>query len=83
MQVMHARELSRRLHDRGVTNITVNSLHPGFVDTNLTRNGSWLMQTVMSPIKALFAFNETDGAKTQIYLATSTQVEGVTGKYFE
>jgi len=31
----------------------------------------------------LFAINEEKGAQTSIYLASSPEVEGVTGKYFD
>jgi len=81
--VMHARELAKRLRQKGITNVTVNSLHPGFVDTNLTKEGSWLLKQAMRPAKALFALKSTDGAKTSIYLSTSAKVEGTSGKYYE
>ena len=31
----------------------------------------------------MFAISETNGARTSIYLASSPDVEGVTGKYFD
>ncbi len=71
-------ELARRLEG---TNVTANCLHPGFVNTGFGKNnnalynaGLFLMQPIMiSPQK---------GAETSIYLASSPEVEGVTGKYF-
>jgi len=37
---------------------------------------------VMDPVHALFAKSPMKGAETPIYLASSPDVEGVTGKYF-
>ena len=71
-------ELARRLAGTGVT---VNCLHPGFVATNFTAgNGGmgWLLRRAAS----LFALTIDEGAKTTIYLASSPEVEGITGRYF-
>jgi retinol dehydrogenase 12 len=72
-------ELARRLQGSGVT---VNALHPGFVATNFGRSNGGLF----NPLFRLFqigAISPEEGAKTSIYLATSPEVEGVTGKYFD
>jgi NAD(P)-dependent dehydrogenase (short-subunit alcohol dehydrogenase family) len=71
-------ELSRRWMD---TNITVNALHPGFINTHLGKQNR-LVQMVMDPVHALLAKSPRKGAETPIYLATSKDVEGVTGQYF-
>ncbi len=71
-------ELARRLEGSGVT---VNALHPGFVATNLAANNGWLVRLFL-PLVHLFAISPEEGAQTAIYLATSPEVEGVTGKYF-
>ena len=77
--VLHAYELSRRLDaDR----VTVNALHPGFVSTRLARNNGLVFQLVM-PLMRIIARSPEEGARTSVYLATSPQVQGVTGKYFE
>lgn len=76
--VLFTYELARRLEGTGVT---VNALHPGFVRSNFGRNNGFISQiamTLLSPI----AISEEKGAKTSIYLASSPEVEGVTGKYF-
>ena len=63
-------ELARRLEG---TNVTVNAVHPGFVNTNFQRAAGLNMRGSLTP---------EEGADTQIWLATSPDVEGVTGKYF-
>ncbi len=73
-----AYELSKRLEGKGVT---VNAVHPGFVRTNLGSGSSaWWRYGVA--FMALFGRNVKKGAQTSIYLASSPEVEGVTGKYF-
>jgi len=79
--VMTAYALARRLEGSGVT---ANSLHPGFVATNLGSGN----RIPVKPFMALFrltgrAIGVRDGADTPIYLASSPDVEGVTGKYFD
>jgi NAD(P)-dependent dehydrogenase (short-subunit alcohol dehydrogenase family) len=76
--ILFARELSRRLAGKGVT---ANALHPGFVASNFGRDNPGLSGLTM-PIAMLFAISEEEGAKTSLYLATSPDVEGVSGKYF-
>lgn len=73
-------ELARRLDG---TKVTANCLHPGFVATRFGDNNSGWMRTVFGLAKSLLAKSETDGAKTSIYLASSPEVEGVSGTYFD
>jgi NAD(P)-dependent dehydrogenase (short-subunit alcohol dehydrogenase family) len=76
--VLFTYELARRLKGTGVT---ATALHPGFVATRLgSSNGglvaplSWLaMRTGASP---------RQGAQTGIYLASSPEVEGISGEFF-
>lgn len=76
--ILFTAELARRLED---TAVTANSLHPGFVRSNLGKNNSGLMKFIL-PVIQLLATNEDKGAQTSIYLASSSEVEGVTGKFF-
>jgi NAD(P)-dependent dehydrogenase (short-subunit alcohol dehydrogenase family) len=80
--VMFTYALARRLEGTGVT---VNVLHPGVVSTNflLTNNrNSWLTR-LMRQATDLFSINEVEGAETTVYLASSPDVEGVSGRYFK
>jgi len=73
--VLFTYELARRLKGSGVT---ANCLHPGGVGTNLFRGLPAFMQTLIK----LVTISPERGARTSIFLASSPEVEGVTGKYF-
>jgi NAD(P)-dependent dehydrogenase (short-subunit alcohol dehydrogenase family) len=72
-------ELDRRLEDSGVT---VNAMHPGFVATDIGKNNGLLARLVISLLH-LTARSPREGAETAIYLASSPEVEGISGKYFK
>jgi NAD(P)-dependent dehydrogenase (short-subunit alcohol dehydrogenase family) len=76
--VLHANELARRLQGTGVT---ANSLHPGAVGTGFGQNGNWLIKGIFTLARPLFLTPE-QGAQTSIYLASSPEVNKVSGKYF-
>jgi retinol dehydrogenase 12 len=71
-------ELARRLEGSGVT---VNALHPGMVATNFAANNG-VLGRLARPFLNLVSISQEAGADTVIYLATSPEVEGVTGQYF-
>ena len=71
-------ELARRLEGSGVT---VNALHPGGVRTGLGKQNGWLGALLASALGLFFRTPEK-GAETSLWLASSPDVEGVTGKYF-
>lgn len=73
-------ELARRLEGTGVT---VNSLHPGTVATGYGRDGDTTgLLGLGLKLAPPFLLNAEQGARTSVYLASSPEVEGVTGKYF-
>jgi NAD(P)-dependent dehydrogenase (short-subunit alcohol dehydrogenase family) len=76
--VLFTYELSQRLADEG---ITVNALHPGLVGTNMAANNGWLVKLFL-PLFRLVSLSPEEGAETSIYLASSPDVEGVSGKYY-
>ncbi len=80
MNVLFTRELARRV-DPGV--YTANALHPGFVGSNFAREGDLgLFGSIAMPLIRPFAISSQKGALTSIYLASSPDVEGITGQYF-
>lgn len=75
--VLFTSELARRLEGTGVT---ANCLHPGFVRSNLATS-SRLARSIVALMRP-FTISAEAGAETVVYLASSPEVEGVTGKYF-
>ena len=76
--VLFTYELARKLEG---AKVTANCLHPGVVATKLLANGMGLPRPLKSTTK-LIGSGPEKGAKTSIYLATSPEVEGISGKYF-
>jgi retinol dehydrogenase-12 len=72
-------ELAKRLAG---TKITVNALHPGFVATNLGADNLPVVGSLFKKVINLSAMSVEKGAQTSIYLASSPEVEGISGKYF-
>jgi NAD(P)-dependent dehydrogenase (short-subunit alcohol dehydrogenase family) len=78
LNVMFSHALARRLTG---TSVTSNVLHPGAVATGFGRNLSGGMRLLVELARP-FELTPERGADTILYLATSPDVEGVTGKYF-
>ena len=77
--IMFTNELARRLEGTGVT---ASSVHPGVVRTNFgAEDQAWLF-TVVSKVVLPFLKTPAQGAQTSIYLASSPDVDGVTGQFF-
>lgn len=77
--VLFTYQLARRLEGTGVT---ANALHPGVVATRfLANNGK--IGPILSFFFGLRGIKPESGARTSIYLASSDEVEGITGGYYE
>lgn len=76
--ILFTYELARRLEGTGVT---VNCLHPGVVATNLLADAGGLPRKLKA-VTRIAAVSMEAGARTSLYLASSEEVEGVSGKYF-
>jgi len=62
--------------------VSVNVLHPGFVDTNIAGNEGNLIKYIVKFGAKMFARTVDNGADSSIYLSTSDEVKGISGKYF-
>ncbi len=76
--ILFTYELARRLEGTGVI---VNCLHPGGVATGLGLNNGAIARLLARLIHPFLRTPE-EGARTQVYLASSPEVEGVSGAYF-
>ena len=77
--ILFTNELARRLQGTGVT---ANSVHPGVVRTNFGSEDQAGFFRIISPLVRPFLKTPTQGARTPIYLASSPDVEGITGQFF-
>lgn len=77
--ILFTDELARRLEGSGVT---ANALHPGFVRTRFFQDFTGWIGFLMKFGASLIAITPEEGARTTIHLASSPEVEGVTGQYF-
>ena len=79
--VLFTYELAERLKG---TQVTVNCLHPGFVKTEIgNKKTNWYSSLFWSLGTMLGGISVQNGAKTSVYLASSPEVKGVSGKYFD
>lgn len=75
--IMFTFELAEILRGTGVT---ANCVHPGAVNTNFATHNRGVMTLLFRAFKP-FMRSPEQGADTVIYLASSPDVEGMTGKY--
>lgn len=79
--VLFTKYLAEQLKNDGVT---VNALHPGVVKTQIGgKNTQWWGAAAWNLLTFFKGISEEEGAKTSLYLATSPEVENITGKYFD
>ncbi|TFE02208.1 SDR family oxidoreductase [Jeotgalibacillus salarius] len=77
--ILFTKALAKRLED---TNVTSNAVHPGAVSTNIGVDRKTEFGKGVHKVLKPFFQSPEEGAATTVYLATSPEVEGVTGKYF-
>ncbi len=76
--ILFTLELARRLEGSGVT---ANSLHPGTVRTGYGADGDTRGFLAFGiKLASPFFLSPAKGARTSVYLASSPEVEGVSGK---
>lgn len=79
MNLYFAFELARRVGAKG---ITVNAVHPGFVASDFGYGGDTRWLAVGMLLVRPFARSPERGARTPVWLASSPEMEGVTGGYY-
>jgi NAD(P)-dependent dehydrogenase (short-subunit alcohol dehydrogenase family) len=78
--ILFTRELAQRLRGTGVT---ANCLHPGFVATGFGDNNGGLWRIGIAIGKLVAAIPVERGAETPVYVASSPELDDVTGEYFD
>ncbi|XP_071962335.1 retinol dehydrogenase 14-like [Antedon mediterranea] len=84
---MFARELHKRLSadaesSSNGNNPSVYCLHPGVIDTEMSRYFPMFVRVLLSPIRWLFFKTPKQGAQTTIYCAVAGELKGVSGRYY-
>lgn len=77
---MWTRALARRLRGK---HVTANAFAPGMVMTNIYGDLSWISRVALPVVSRLLRRTPEQGADTGVWLATSPDVAGVTGRFFE
>jgi len=72
-------ELARRLSNQ---HVTVNAMNPGLVATNVGNAAGGFTARIKDVVDKIGGISPEEGARTIIYLASSPEVTGVSGKYF-
>lgn len=76
MNVLHAKELARRLTG---TPVTTYALHPGGVASNIWRSVPQPFQWLLK----LFLISNEEGARTPLYCATAPELSTTSGRYYD
>jgi retinol dehydrogenase-14 len=77
--IMFTNELARRLEG---TSVTANALHPGVVRSNFGAEDQARWFALMSRVILPLLKTPAQGAQTSIYLASSPDMDGLTGQFF-
>lgn len=81
--IWNTQHLAKQLISKGIHNVTANTLHPGAVATAFGASSKvgWFYTLLVKVIRPFFKTPE-QGAQTIVYLASSPDVNNVSGKYF-
>ncbi|KAG0032865.1 hypothetical protein BGZ81_009918 [Podila clonocystis] len=86
--ILYTKALARRLEEAGHDKVFVNAVHPGYVltdiDSRIENTVGKAMGLFMTTFRHVVGRDVEDGALTQLYCATSPQIEekGLSGRYF-
>jgi NAD(P)-dependent dehydrogenase (short-subunit alcohol dehydrogenase family) len=76
-------ELDRRLKKMKLDNISINCLQPGLVKTDIGLKHTISLHGLVWRIRRMGGVSPAEGAATSIYLASSEEVRGISGKYWD
>lgn len=83
LDIIFTYSLHEKLREENNENISVNVMHPGLVKTNLGRDSSFIQRFIFNNFVTRFMGNSVEeGADTIVYLTTSDEISGVSGKYW-
>ncbi|XP_018604205.1 dehydrogenase/reductase SDR family member 13-like [Scleropages formosus] len=77
--ILFTRELAKGLQGTGVT---CYSLHPGAINTELSRYANPIIKILTRPMTFLFFRNPVAGAQTTLHCALQEGIEPLSGRYF-
>ncbi|XP_048857467.1 dehydrogenase/reductase SDR family member 13-like isoform X2 [Brienomyrus brachyistius] len=77
--VLFTHELAKRLEG---TNVTCYSLHPGAINSELSRYTNPFLKVLFMPITLLFFKDTKTGAQTTLHCALQEHLEPLSGRYF-
>ncbi|KAF9946530.1 hypothetical protein BGZ65_009604 [Modicella reniformis] len=86
--ILYVKALARRLSSAGNHQVFVNAVHPGYcgtaIDDSAQLTVGYMASQVMLKARELIGRTPADGALTQLYCATSTEIEEkkLSGRYF-
>ncbi|OVA20776.1 Short-chain dehydrogenase/reductase SDR [Macleaya cordata] len=79
--ILHAKEMARQLKARNA-GVTINAVHPGIVKTGIIRDLKGLITDSLCFLASKLLKTTSQGASTTCYVALSSEMNGVSGKYF-
>jgi retinol dehydrogenase 12 len=80
MNILFTYELAERLRS---TKVLVNALHPGLVRSNFGKNNNILISTFWTLFQRFAGISVEEGAQTSLYVASSPEINGLTGRYYD
>ena len=81
--VLFTYELDRQLRSKGIKNIAINCVQPGLVKTDIGLKHTISLHGIAWRIRRMGGVTPEKGAETSIFLASSEEVKGVSGKYWD
>ncbi|KAK4427109.1 Short-chain dehydrogenase B, chloroplastic [Sesamum alatum] len=79
--ILHAKELTTQLKARKA-NVSINAVHPGIIKTGIIRDYRGFITDSLYFVGSKLLKSTPQGAATTCYVALSSQIAGVSGKYF-